>query len=125
MYYTILLAENLFVIPPNASCACPGDVLTFTCSVIGGNATIWGGSAFDCAGNEITLRHRGFIDGTARGECNDGAILGQSLPVIGNCHTSKLNVTITTGLNNKTVECYLDSVMQRIGQSLIKVAGKY
>ena len=105
-------------------CACPGEVLTYTCTVDGGNVTIWGGSALiDCAGNndsEIKLYHR---DPEAMGECNDGYILGQSVDVKGSCYTSQLNVTVSNGLNNTTVNCSSDSVMH-IGESLIRVAGK-
>lgn len=116
--------ENPFESPANTTCACPGEVLTFTCTVDGGIATIWGGSAFDCDGknNEITLLHRNFVGGTM-GECSDGAIVAHSLGVTGTCHTSQLNVTVSAGLNNKTVVCYLTSVMDLIGESLIRVAG--
>ena len=110
-------------------CACPGEVLTYTCTVVGGardpEATIWGGSAFDCAGNEVILRHSNF-DVTQFGECNNGAIQGRSVGVNGMCFTSQLNVTVSAGLNNKTVMCFLDSAVQRtIGESLIRVASKY
>jgi hypothetical protein len=101
-----------------------GEVLTFTCTVGGGNTVIWSGSAFDCAGNEITLVHEEFNNGTS-GECNNGAIVGWSADTIVTCYISKLNVTASNGLNNKTVKCSSDSGNQMyIGESLISMAGK-
>ena len=88
----------------------------------GGGSTIWRGSAFNCAGDAITLIHQNFIDGTIRG-CNDGDIVGQSVGVDGEFYTSQLNVTISAGLNSKTVVCYFDLEMQQIGTSLITLAG--
>ena len=120
-------ARQEFVSPTNTNCACPGEKLIYTCSAVtneSGRATVWSGSAFDCAGSEITLLHDRFSDGTIR-ECNGGAILGRSVSVDGNCFTSQLNVTVSTGLNNKTVKCFLDSEMQVIGESLITVTGMY
>ena len=110
-----------FKIPVNAMCACPEEVLSYICTIKGSNTTIWGGSAFNCAtaGNEINLIHP---SGTS-GECNNGAILGQSVTVDGTHFTSQLNVTVSSELNNKTVTCSSDS--GNTGESLIKVAGKY
>ena len=115
--------ESQFESPPNATCACPGKVLTYTCSVVGGSATIWGGSAFDCDRNEIVLHHGDFSNGTS-GRCNDGAILGESVNVDGNLYTSQLNVTVHKGLSYKIVTCS-SNLMQNIGKSEMKVAGKY
>ena len=115
-----------FVSPANTNCACPGERLIYTCIAVtneSGRATVWSGSAFDCAGSEITLLHTRFNDETYSRECNHGAILGRSVGVDGSCFTSQLNVTVSTGLNNKTVMCFLDSEMQHIGESLITVAG--
>ena len=114
--------ESQFESPPNATCACPNEVLTYTCIVDGGNVTIWRGSAFDCDRNEIILHHRDFSNRTL-GKCNDGAIQGESVTVDGNHYTSRLNVTVHKGLNNKIITCSSD-LMQNIGKSEIKLAGK-
>ena len=113
-----------FKIPANAMCACPGEVLSYTCTIDSGNTTIWGGSAFDCTttGNEIKLIHHNFINWTS-GKCNNGAILGEIVNVDGTHFTSQLNVTISSELNNKTVTCSSDSGNTR--ESLINVAGKH
>ena len=93
----------------NVNCACLGDVLTYTCTAVGGGSTRWTGTAFDCAArsNEIILRHSLYTteSGTSGG-CNGGAIVGQSLGVNGNCYTSQLNVTIGNSLiSTRTVQC--------------------
>ena len=119
--------RNQFESPANATCACSGEVLAYTCTVDGGRATIWGGSAFDCAGNEIILHHNNFTNRTFEsGECNNGSILGQSIGVNGTYYTSQLNITVSPGSNDKTVTCASDSktYSTSIGESLIKVAGK-
>ena len=66
------------------STICPGDVLTYECTVVGGpqgEATILRGksSFLDCynkgsRGQEITLFHKEFDEGTS-GTCNNGTIL--------------------------------------------------
>ena len=100
--------------PGNTQCACPGDLLTYTCTVVGARTTLWGGTAFNCPSttNEIVLRHSQFAVGGASGDCNNGAIVGQSVGVEGNRFTSQLNVTVSTSLNNKTVQCAYDSGVQ-------------
>ena len=120
-------AKNQLIIPENAACACPGEVLIYNCTVIDtmSGATIWNGSAFDCASNNVILRHdNSFSEGTSR-ICSGGAIVGQSLDVNGTCYTSQLNVTVDSTFNNKTVMCSesINSLMQPIKKSLIKVAG--
>ena len=87
-------------------------MLTFNCTVLGGIATLWKGTAFDCPlnDNEILLRHGRFGTGGTSGECNNRAIVGRSVSVEGaDCYTSRLSVTISDGLNNETVRCILNS----------------
>ena len=85
-------------------CACPGDQLTFKCTADGGVATVWHRSAFDC---EIILRHSRYSsERGAAGSCSDGDILAQSIGVVNNNHfISQLNVTVSTDMHNKTIEC--------------------
>ena len=95
--------------PDNIQCVCPGDVLTFTCTIIGGGNTLWRGSAFNCPSttNEIILRHSQFnsVGGTS-GSCNNEAIVGRSVrDESSNCFTSQLSVTVSESLNSRVVEC--------------------
>ena len=92
-------------------CACPGDTLTYKCSVMGepGGATVWFGNAFNCESNESVLFHRRFTElGGTLDVCNNGAIVAQSLSVNGNMYTSQLNVTLTSGIAGKTIMCTHD-----------------
>jgi hypothetical protein len=103
-------------------CACPGDTLTFDCTIMGGGATIWRGSAFDCTSNEIVLRHANFVPRTSE-SCNGGNIVGESMGVSGICYSSRLIVTITSDLNGQTVGCYGNSngSMIQIGESRLSI----
>lgn len=107
MFSFTFTARNGFVIPENTGCACPGSVLTYTCTAFGGGSTLWSGTAFDCAAHGITLRHahEGFASKETNGVCNNGAIVGRSDGVENECYTSELNVTISLALNNKTINC--------------------
>ena len=93
-------------IPERASCACPGDVLTYTCNIAGGGTTIWDGTAFDCRLNAILLRHSQFaLESRASGSCNDDAIVARSIGVNNFCYISELNVTVSSSLHSKTIQC--------------------
>ena len=98
-------------------CVCPGDTLTYECTVIGntsntGASTVWSGNAFTCPSidNAVVLLHSRFtsVYGT-NNSCNDGAIVARSLSVVGNLYTSQLNVTITPDIAGKTVMCTSDN----------------
>ena len=100
-------ASNEFM-PLTVRDSCPGDVLTYTCTINGSGNTIWSGTAFNCETkmNEIILRHSQFNESGSSGNCNDGAIMAQSLRVINNtCYSSQLNVTVDLDMNNKTIQC--------------------
>jgi hypothetical protein len=91
-------------------CPCPGQNLTFECTIVGGGTTVWqGAGVFDCPdfSNEILLRHINF-GSSVMGECNAGAIVGRSLRVDGNCYTSQLSVAYSERLNRKNITCAHD-----------------
>ena len=118
-------ANDVLQIPERASCTCPGDMLTYTCTVTGSGNTIWDGSAFDCQHNEIILRHSQFTASGGHGtfgECNNGAIVARSIGVTNNCYISELNVTVSANLHNRTVQCIKsDDSLRIIGKSTITV----
>ena len=103
-------------------------MLTYTCNIAGGGTTLWEGTAFDCPSrfNEILLRHSLFglgPPGPASGLCNDGAIAARSIGVEDNNFISELNVTVSTNLHDKTIQCSFIAVTIRIiGVSTIAVA---
>ena len=60
-------------------------------------------------GCEITLFHSQFgVPGAARAVCNFGAVVGYNIGVENNCYTSKLDISVSSGLNGRTVECIAD-----------------
>lgn len=114
-----------FVQPENHACACPGSVLTFSCTTVGLGTTIWTGTAFDCSnmGNQITLRNIQFASGTF-GTCNNGRISARSVEVDGDRRTSQLNVTVLSALNETSIECQYNAADQgivRIGMAVLTV----
>jgi hypothetical protein len=102
-------------------CSCPGYNVTYECTVMGEitGATIWTGTAFDCAAtsDEITLFHNPETIGLVP-QCNNGAIIAKKLNRSSNSDevfTSQLNVTFNTNLIGKTIECiYAFGATQRI-----------
>ena len=110
--------------PPNAQCACSGDVLMFTCITMGEGSTIWGGSAFnDCPQNRIILSHSQLNLPRGHGECNNGEIMAKLLEVSGEFYTSQLNLTVSVsgGASNRTVECAHSGMPERKETAILKV----
>ena len=110
-------------------CVCPGDTLTYDCTVVGGGLTVWKGNAFICPSNndEIALLHRRFeSENGTNNSCTNGAIVGKSLAVEGNNYTSQLNVTITPETAGKTIMCIGDNgtTTMLIFSLLIPLTGK-
>jgi hypothetical protein len=110
------------------TCICPGDNVTFTCTTIGGEATLWSGSVFpvNC---DITLNHSKFSDtGGVSGFCSNRGIVGRSVEGINNRFTSQLTVPVNSDSINRTVECiviYNSTVASPIGTEVIATSGKY
>ena len=103
--------------------ACPGDILTFVCTVYGslGDSTVWKGTAFsDCNGYEITLLHlRFWLENGTTEECNKGAITGRSMKVeprdnISNdslyIYVSQLMVVVQPEMIDSDIECFHDDI---------------
>lgn len=117
--FYILSVNNTLEVPANATCACPEETLTYTCNIVGGGNTLWGGTAFNCpsTSNEIILRHSQFSEGHS-GTCSNGVLMGRTIGVTNtNCYTSQLQVDVSTSLNYTTVRCTHDSINS--GQMLI------
>ena len=106
----------IFYAASTSGCVCPGDTLTYECTVMGFGATIWTGSALHClnSGNALTLLHTLFLyNGSSRLKyCNKGAIVARMLSVEGNNYTSQLNVTVTPDTAGKIIECGSDNGTQ-------------
>lgn len=93
---------------------------------------MWQGSVLECgsSSNEILISHSQFT--TDSGSCNNNAIVARGVNVIdtGNntlCFSSQLNITVTSDMRNKTIECIHDHAggSTRIGaSSLVFTTGK-
>ena len=100
-----------FELVTRSECLCPGETVTFECSVIGRGSTVFLGSAFDCKNsrNEIRLLHNRYNRTTGtNGTCNNGAIMGHSLRFEDNHYISQLHITVSYDLVG-TVECIHDN----------------
>ena len=107
----------------STDCLCSGDTVTFECIAVGPGITLWQGSAFmNCESNNIVLLHSQFLSsmGTS-GTCNDGAIIGWSLTVDNNCFISRLNVTMSTELQDRYIECVYDDGIHPLSVGLSKM----
>ena len=108
-----LAARNgpeLYVYNPS-DCTCPGQSITYECSVIDGLFTVWNGSI--TAGNcTITLIHSHFEAGTAHGFCNTSSNSRVTARGVGvennNCYISQLTVLATPDLDGRTIECCIE-----------------
>jgi hypothetical protein len=57
---------------------------------VGGTATLWRGTTFDCplGDSEIFLRHTQFAANQESGVCNNGDLIGRGIGVAKDCYTS-------------------------------------
>ena len=106
------------------SCTCPGYIVAYECTVMGGLGTVWSGSAFNCenSANEMVLLHRrfGLSDRDYTKTCNNGAISGRGVRVSDDFYTSQVNVTISRDLIGKTIECaHYSGSSQAMGSLMI------
>ena len=110
------------------TCTCSGDSVTFTCTAIGGEATLWSGSAVPNSCN-ITLKHSRFSEiGGASSLCSNQGIVGRSIERINNCYTSQLTVPVNPYSINRTVECAVihnSTTTSLVGTEVIVTSGKH
>ena len=117
------LEERLIKVSINNDCIRPCDTVTYECIVFGdrGGFTVWTGDFFvHCPNNktEMILRHEvsdsEFIDQLQM--CNNGSIVGWIVRVENGTYTSQLNVTLTSDIVGRSIECAYDNgTTHRIG----------
>ena len=91
-----------------SSCTCPGYVSTYECTTVGGTATVWQGSAFQCPSSQDSIYLSHSLSNIAR-TCNGVAIRGQIIRDKDDCHTSQLNVTVSSDMIGESIECFHDN----------------
>ena len=101
---------------------CPGDYLSFECTVYGETGTAWQGNIVNCekgTPNEITLLHNNYS--TQMRICNNGTIVVQGIQfnAENNSYTSQLNITVTSDMAGKTIECSGSESVTPIGSYTI------
>ena len=82
-----------------SSCICPGQEAIFRCTIDGGVATTWRGSALEnCSDGSITLRHSQFGNGnTINKTCGTtGQVTGQAISAENGSYTSQLTISNIT-----------------------------
>lgn len=102
---------------PLSDCICQNYSLTLTCTVVGGGATVWKGSAFrTCPFQEILLVHLFGENSSITKQCNDGLTEFNAYPVINEQQmqfTTALNISsFPLSLNGTNVECVHDDGMR-------------
>ena len=114
------MAEALIEVSPN-SCACPGDIVIYECTVFGdpGGITIWMGDFFHCSsGNQaIEFVHNHFQgEATKYRTCNNGSIAGRIVRAENNSFTSQLNIILTPDIAGRSIKCAYDNgTIHRVG----------
>ena len=98
---------------PTRECVCPGDIVTYECTVFGGTqgvSTVWKGDFFNCPTGigEIHLIH-GQREGFNPHTCNDGKVVARFVRIENNSFISQLNVTLTRDIAGKGIECIRDN----------------
>lgn len=97
-----------------SSCICPGQEAVFRCTIDGGVATTWRGSALEnCSDGPITLRHSQFSNGlTINKTCSTtGQVIGRAISAENGSYTSNLiisNITQQTLITGIHVICSMD-----------------
>ena len=95
-------------------CVCPGDILTYECTVLGGSGglTVWKGDFFHCSNGiqQIELVHVQLMEGDFSSRtCNDGSIVAKIVRVENDSFISQLNVTLTHNITGRSIECISDN----------------
>ena len=100
--------------PESDGCLCPGDMVIYECTVVGGTTTVWKGSIVDdhCqnSNHELKLSHAHYNSSEETHiSCDYGSIFGRIVGVENNTYTSQLIVNLTYSVTQKSIECIHDN----------------
>ena len=113
-----------------SDCVCPGHELRLECTVVGGASTVWRGSAFNCIGDRIFLRHSQFEIGISE-MCNNGRIIGRSINTTSDSDGIKyisqliIQLDVNDTLEGRTVECVHNDVVVIGTHTIVYTRGIY
>ena len=123
------MEEKVIQVSVNNDCIQSCNTVTYECIVFGdqGGFTVWTGDFFvDCPNNkrEMILQHEvsdsEFIDQ----KCNNESIVGRIVRIENGVYISQLNVTLTSDIVGRSIECAYDNgTIHKIG-SLNLTTGK-
>ena len=135
----ITVCRQLTLVSAQKTCICPGDVVIYKCTVMGGlfgGSTVFRGKSspfVSCTGESINkeglliLPHSLFnqSQGVKR-TCNNGTIIGRSLSVKNGTYSSQLSITVTSELIGDTIECAQDNGthIYEVGMAIINYTGE-
>ena len=107
------ISNNYYQFTAVNDCTCLGYNSVYECTVTGGIATVWKGTAFDCqsADNEVVLLHNTSSTLLTAETCNNGAITGRVIKVENRNYTSQLMVRVSAEMNGSTIVCAHDTGM--------------
>jgi hypothetical protein len=91
---------------------CPGDIVTYECTVFGGTeaTTIWKGDFFSCLSGKRALEFvHSRTDNFSSQSCNDGNVVGRFVRIENDSFTSQLNITLKRDIAGKSIECISDN----------------
>ena len=106
-------------------CICEGHNVTYECTVSGNGATIWTGTAFDCASanNELIIFHSTNDTSEMSTYCNNEAITVHAIRAENNSYTSQITIQISDEFNGTTVICAHDNGTDtvEIGSAILNI----
>ena len=93
-----------------SNCICPGENITYFCSISSDGFTVWSGTVME-SNCMIVLPHNEFASNNSVAYCNNRAVVGRGVSQENDCYTSTLSIPATPDLEGRTIVCQLDNVI--------------
>ena len=105
--------EERLIKVPTDGCVCPGDVMTYECTVFGGigTTTVWKSDVFQCSSGKQVIELIHSTNESIIRVCNNGDIVARTVRSESDSFTSlsQLNVTLTRDIAGGSIECIGDN----------------
>ena len=111
-------AEEGLIKVSTDDCVCPGNIVTYECTVFGGTGTttVWKSDIFQCSSGKkiIELVHRPLTEGEEYAGiynhiCKNGNIMVRLVSLESDSYTSQLNITLMYDITRESIECIGDN----------------